>query len=62
MPGTCQRCDERVIERDGGKFGSKYAGICADCLADHDEPRHVDTCDRDSCPVCDDYRREFGLV
>jgi len=60
MPGTCDVCDERVVERDGGRFGSKYAGICADCLADHEEPRHVDTCDDAECIVCRDHREEFG--
>lgn len=60
MPGECHFCGKRRVKREAA-HGSKYVGACSDCRREWDgPPRHVETCDRDACPVCDDYRREFG--
>ena len=38
-----------------------YRDQCAECIRDAaTTTRHVDTCDRDDCMVCQDYREEFG--
>jgi len=60
MPGTCQLCGEQTVAREAA-HGSAYVGACTECRDEYDSPpRHVDTCERDDCPVCRDYREEFG--
>jgi len=62
MPGTCSLCGEQRVEREAA-HGSPYVGACATCRREYDSPpRHVDTCDRDGCLVCRDYREEFGQI
>lgn len=62
MPGKCYFCETRCVEREAA-FGGTYTGACAECRREYDaEPRHVETCTRDKCVVCRDYRDEFGAV
>jgi len=60
VPGTCTLCGETRVEREAA-FGGAYTGACRECREDYDAPpRHVDTCEREACPVCADHKREFG--
>jgi len=60
MPGTCTLCGEQRVEREA-THGSPYVGACAECREAFDTPpRHVDTCERESCLVCRDHAEEFG--
>ena len=46
---------------DAKNSAGHYREQCADCIQDAaTTTRHVDTCDRDDCMVCRDYREEFG--
>jgi len=59
MPGTCSICERQVVTEQFAN--GNYKGACSDCRENHDRPpRHVETCEREDCPVCYDYRQEFG--
>jgi len=59
VPGTCGVCGEQVVEETNPN--GSYKGACASCRdAGSDVPSHVETCERDACVVCADYRDEYG--
>jgi hypothetical protein len=61
MTRTCDECgDELDPERD--KSRGRYRDRCRPCLEGLAAaiPSHVETCDAEACPVCQDYREEFG--
>ena len=60
MPGTCSICGKQRVERELSHGG--YVGACKYCYQSNplDITPHVETCDRDDCMVCRDYREEFG--
>jgi hypothetical protein len=59
VPGTCGICGERCVERENSD--GSYKGACVDCINSFEHPgRHVDTCDKSDCVVCESYRDENG--
>lgn len=58
MPGTCTLCGNKRVTREAA-FGGTYVGACDECKEAFDHPgRHVTTCEREECIVCDDYARD----
>jgi len=48
---------------DAKNSAGHYRDKCAECIRDAaTTTRHVDTCDREDCMVCRDYREEFGAA
>jgi hypothetical protein len=60
MP-TCEACGD-ALDPDRDKAGRRYRDRCRPCLDALAAaiPSHVETCDAADCPVCADYREEFG--
>ena len=61
MTRTCDDCGEPLTNADKNAAGH-YRDRCVSCIeaAAASIGSHVDDCDREECPVCLDYREEFG--
>jgi len=60
MTGTCDRCDGDVTAKNSA---GHYRDKCSECIRDvATTTGHVDTCEREDCPVCYDYAEEFGAI
>ena len=60
MTHTCDDCGT-VLDADRDKSRGVYRDRCLPCIEDAAaDERHVDTCERENCKVCADYRKEFG--
>lgn len=57
MTGTCEQCGGDVT---GRRTDGTFRLTCWDCIeqAAASEPAHVETCTREECVVCADYRRD----